>query len=220
MLTITKFKEKYNVHITTDHNDKMAGLASISTSPLCNALCKERTNNPNMVCAHCYSMTMNTRFKNLRKCLENNSNVLPEIEIPADDLPRLFSETGYFRFEAFGDLMNETQVKNYFAMAAANSHMACALWTKNPWFIENAMKKYGIEKPANLTIIGSSYYVNVPMVEFYKRYDFIDYVFTVYDDKFIQENGIEINCGGRSCAECGKCYTRSHSNYEINEKLK
>lgn len=45
MLTISKFEKKYGVHFTTKHNDKMCGLSSLSTSPLCNALCAKRRTN-------------------------------------------------------------------------------------------------------------------------------------------------------------------------------
>lgn len=163
---------------------------------------------------------MNTRFPGLRKALEKNTDILTTEIIPAEDMPRLYSETGFFRFEAFGDLVNEIQVLNYFNIAAANKHMNCALWTKNPWIIKSAIEKFGIEKPENLKIIGSSYYLDKAMTDFYKQYAFIDYVFTVYTADYIRANNTVIGCGGRSCADCGKCYTRTHSGYEINEKLK
>ena len=220
MLTITEFKKNVGVHITTDHNDKMQGLSSLSTSPLCNELCKKRTNNPNMICSKCYSETMNKRFAGLRKCLINNTEILTSRILNKNEIPFLISETGMFRFEAFGDLNNEIQVVNYFNIAKYNKHMRCALWTKNPWIIKNAIEKYNLVKPRNLKIIGSSYYLNKPMIEFYKRYDFIDYIFTVYEPDFIQENKVVINCGGRSCKDCKRCYNGKHKSYEINEKLK
>ena len=219
MLTITEFTKKYGVKFTVNHNDKMAGLASLSTSPLCNSLCMERSKNPATICSHCYSVTMQKRFKGLREMLEKNSKVLTTVIIPADDMPRLYSETGYFRFEAFGDLASEIQVVNYFNMAKANPHMKCAIWTKNPWFIDRAMNIYGIEKPENLTIIVSSYLVNDPMPQLKARYTFIDKIFTVYTKEYAAENGIEINCGGRACAGCGRCYENAGGEI-VNELLK
>ena len=219
MLTITALKKKYGLHVTTNHKDKMQGLASFSTNPLCNELCKKRCNIPGSICEKCYSVTMQHRFDNLNKCLEKNDTI-KKVIIPDCDLPILFSETGMFRFEAFGDIETEIQVVNYFHMSAANQFLKCALWTKNPWIIKKAIKNYGLVKPANLVIIGSSYFINECMKDFYKKYDFIDYVFTVYTEKYARENGIVITCGGRSCASCMKCYFNSHDSYEINELLK
>lgn len=150
MLTMKDCKKTVGLHYTTNHNDKMEDLASISTSPLCNDLCKERAKNPEMICSHCYSMTMQKRFSGLSKCLERNTDILTSRVLEDDEIPFLVSPTGMFRFEAFGDLNNEIQVVNYFKMASANSHMKCALWTKNPWFIERAIKNYNI-----LTLIES-----------------------------------------------------------------
>ena len=163
---------------------------------------------------------MMKRFKNLRLMLEKNGEVLTSVIIPVEDLPYLYSPTGFFRFERFGDLKNEIQVVNYFNMAKYNPHMKCALWTKNPWIIKSAIEKYGLAKPDNLTIIGSSYFLNKPMVKGFSKYDFVDYIFTVYEGDYIKKNDINITCGGRSCRSCGKCYTKSHSEYEIREKLK
>lgn len=215
MFTLSKFKKAFGVHVTTNHNDKMAGVSSLSTSPLCNGLCKARTQVDGMICAHCYSMTMQKRFKGLQEALKKNADILTTYIFEPDEMPRLFSETGYFRFEAFGDLINEIQVVNYFNMARYNPQMKCALWTKNPWIIASAIRKYGIEKPANLTIIGSSYYVNKPMT--YEAFPFIDKVFTVYDKAHAAN--VDINCGGRSCAECGRCY-ENYGGRVVSELLK
>lgn len=160
---------------------------------------------------------MQKRFKGLREALAKNYEVLTSVIIPREDLPRLYSETGFFRFEAFGDLVNETQVINYFNMAEVNPHMQCALFTKNPFIIARAIKNHGLEKPANLTIVASSYLVNEVMP--FTQYAFIDKVFTVYTKAYAEENGIEINCGGRSCAECGRCY-RNEGGRNVSELLK
>lgn len=219
MITLTAMKKKYGIHVTTNHTDKMQGLSSLSTSPL-NPLCAKKAQIKGSICEHCYSITMQKRFHPLQKLLLKNTEVLTSVILPKEDLPFLFSETGMFRFEAFGDIQSEIQVVNYFNIASANPHMACALWTKNPWFIERAIKNYGIEKPENLKIIGSSYFVNQPMTSFYKRYSFIDNIFTVYTKEYADEHNIVIGCGGRSCASCTHCYKGTHSSYEINELLK
>lgn len=215
MLSISKFTKKYGIKFTLNHNDKMNGVSSLSTSPLCNAVCAKRAKNPEMICSHCYSITMQKRFKNLREMLEKNTEILTSVIIPVEDMPRLYSETGYFRFEAFGDLINGTQVVNYINMATANPHMKCALWTKNPWIIDTALKVYGLTKPENLTIIGSSYFVNKELN--FDKWNFIDKVFTVYDKTGAET--VEINCGGRSCADCGRCY-ENYGGRTVSELLK
>ena len=48
-------------------------------------------------------------------------------------------------------------------------------------------------------------------------YEFIDKVFTVYDDA--NAGGVNINCGARDCATCGRCYLKNDTVF-INEKLK
>lgn len=219
-VTMTEIEKKYDIHFCKNHTGKMNGLTSISTSPLCNTLCKTRCKNPNSICSHCYSMNMQKMYKGLKENLIDNYNVLTSVIIPKKEIPFLISETGLFRFEAFGDLENEIQVVNYFNMANKNKHMSCALWTKNPWIIKSAIDKYNLKKPSNLKIIGSSYNTNEPMTDFYKRYDFIDNVFTVYDKKFIKKHDINITCGSRSCANCQKCYIGGHDSFEINEKKK
>lgn len=52
-----------------------------------------------------------------------------------------------------------------------------------------------------------------------ETYDFIDKVFTVYDKKFAKKAGIEINCGGRKCADCGRCY-ENYGGKVVNELKK
>ena len=216
-------KERKLVHVSFDMTGKMFGINGISTSPLCNEYCQKRINNPDMICSHCFSVASQWK-KGLRENLIENSDLLTDHIFTEDEMPLLMSPTGMFRFESHGDLQHgekgEIQVVNYFNFAKANPALHFALWTKNPWVIDQAMKKYGITKPENLRIIGSSYYLNKPMVEFYRRYDFIDNIFTVYSLEYAMEHKVRISCGGRSCARCQKCYKGGHDSYEINELLK
>ena len=70
------------------------------------------------------------------------------------------------------------------------------------------------------SFIVSSNVVNKPAIVTDPR---IDHVFTVYDERFIAENNVNINCGGRSCKECIKqkkaCYFAGRDPV-INEQLK
>jgi hypothetical protein len=100
-------------------------------------------------------------------------------------------------------------------MCYKNPRVKFALWTKNPDYIAEAIAD-GYEKPANLNIVLSSLFVNV---ERRKAFDFVYKVFTVYDPEYIEKNGVEINCGARSCFNCGLCYEKNGVEV-INEKLK
>ena len=142
-----------------------------------------------------------------------NQEILTSEILPMEKLPTI--NNLYFRFEAFGDLNNATQVKNYFNICYKNPKVKFALWTKNPDYIAVAMAD-GYEKPENLNIVLSSLFINV---ERKKTFDFADKIFTVYDPDYIEENNIEINCGAKSCFDCGLCYEKNGVEV-INEKLK
>ena len=130
-------------------------------------------------------------------------------------LPRL--NDLIFRFESFGDLRNVIQVENYFNIVKENPRVSFGWWTKNPRFIDEYLKA-GNEKPENVRIGVSSLFVNMPIQN--KRYSyFTDFVFTVYSPDYIENNRIEINCGGRHCLTCQNCY-RKEGAAIVNEKLK
>ena len=225
MLSKYQFEQKYGKIECDNHNDKMAGLCSISTSPLCNPHCEKRHNLPKeagCICSYCYSEIMNDRFARLRNKLIRNTELLTEQLIPVEDIPVLNSPTGFYRFEAFGDLINSIQVMNYFHFARYNPQTQFALWTKNPWIIKEAIEKHGLKKPDNLIIVLSSPIINKALdYNVMKQvYPFIDYTFTVYTKEYAAENNIKIVCGGNSCAMCGKCYLASHDQRNITELLK
>lgn len=214
MLTIKEFKKKIGVHITTDHNDKMAGMISLSTSNLVNPFCKAHRACKGSICEKCYAHAQMNRFKNMQPCLANNFDILTNHIIANDELPIVNALV--FRFESFGDIYNETQVINYFNICKVNPQTRFALWTKNPAIIERAIAT-GHEKPENLVILLSSLYINQQAD--IEKWSFIDKVFTVYDEKTIAEKQININCGARNCFTCQRCYRKDTEKF-INEKLK
>ena len=159
---------------------------------------------------------MMKRYNSLENRLADNLRILSGSVLPASVLPAI--PVKYFRFEAFGDLAGVNQVINYFNIARKNPETLCALWTKNPKFIQQAIKA-GHEKPANLQIVLSSPVINKPLNG--TRYEFIDKIFTVYDKTGAR--GININCGARSCLGCGRCYRSNPEGARIqyiNELLK
>lgn len=200
------------VHVTRNHTGKMIDMQSISTSCTGNGNCARYAKIEGSVCQKCYAMRMQKMYKTLQAALLKNNETLTEQVLPKDFLPTI--NVSYFRLEAFGDLINETQVKNYFNICNANPDTHFALWTKNPHLIAKAIED-GYEKPENLNIILSSLFLND--VADKSKWSFVDKVFTVYDKDHL--DGVQINCGAKKCIECKLCYTKNNVEY-INEKLK
>lgn len=207
--------------ITRNHSGKMEKMQSLSTSCLCNKICEARHNtNDNLcICKHCYSFRQLNRYKTLREKLARNTEFLTTCELSSDDIP--FINTSMFRFEAFGEIQNTTQVKNYITIAENNPHCTFALWTKNLWILDDTFKQYDIRKPSNLIIIYSEPYINIIWEDanaVKKAHPYVDKVFTVHN-KESEISETAINCGSKKCAECRICY--SHNDIDvINELLK
>lgn len=211
--TIENAKKVSGLHFTVNHTAKMAGMASLSTSVCDNARCAKNAQVKGSICEKCFAAKQMKVFTSMEKPLHENTKILTGSILPVEILPII--NRLYFRFEAFGDLNNSIQVINYFNICKKNPGVNFALWTKNPDFIADAIAQ-GHEKPENLNIILSSLFINK---ERKHNYSFIDKVFTVYDEKTIENENININCGARSCINCLKCYTKNNETI-INEKLK
>ena len=203
----------------------MFGIVSISTSPLLNPYCKARREKAekegvDCICLRCFSIAGLEYKQNNQPKLARNTELLTTVKLEQSEIPLVDSASGYLRFESFGDLINTTQVKNYFNIALKNSHLKAALWTKNPGIIRKAIKE-GAIKPANLTIVYSSPIVGTPAAyeSILRLFPFIDKVFTVYTKKQSADLNIDINCGARSCATCGRCYENKGGAF-VNELLK
>lgn len=216
LTTHSKKSELAGLHYCTNHTGKMSGLHSISTSVNANPYYIKRMQKGDSICAHCFSATMMKRYQNLDLATQENARILTAGVIPADQLPII--PTRYFRFESFGDLINENQVINYFNIAKKNPDTRCALWTKNPHIVNKAIEA-GHGKPENLQIVLSSPLVNKPLKSV--KWEFIDKVFTVYDKA--GSTKVNINCGARSCLGCGLCYRPNPAGVGlvyVNELLK
>jgi len=202
--------------ICWNHGGKMEGMVSLSTSPLKNEFCMNRCKNADTICAHCFSMNLQSMRKELKEKLIRNTDLLCGSIIPVQDMPLL--NVRYFRLESFGDLQNTIQVQNYVNLCKRNPHTTFALWTKNPFIIRNAMRD-GLKKPSNLIVIYSSPMTNkqVDIDRMKAAFPFIDKVFTVYDKE--HSANVEINCGARHCMSCLKCYKKRTTSV-INEQLK
>lgn len=203
------------LHVCTRHTGKMKGMWSISTSPLSNEGCKVRSQIEGSVCARCYARGMCAQYKDLAPCLDRNGSILSTRDIdPVAEMPYL-GNLKYFRFESFGDLINPQHLKNYLAIARANPTVKFALWTKALEVGDEVFIKQKVKCPKNLTILVSSLFINKEIA----KPSWAHKIFTVYSKEYIEEHGIEINCGARNCVDCHRCYQRSGDTI-INEKLK
>ena len=212
-ITIANSRYINGLHFTVKHSGKMAGMASLSTSVTTNERCKKNATIKGSVCEKCFAAKHMRVFTNNAGPLEENQRILTGSVLPMDLLPTI--NNLYFRFEAFGDLNNATQVKNYFNICYKNPRVKFALWTKNPDYIAEAIAD-GYEKPENLNIVLSSLFLNKQRSN---PFPFVDKVFTVYDPEHIAAENVEINCGAKSCFSCGLCYEKNGVTV-INEKLK
>ena len=161
------------------------------------------------------------RFKALREKLERNTELLTTCEITADDVPQI--NASLFRFEAFGEIQNALQVKNYFTIAESNKQTTFALWTKNLFIIDDAIEKYGTKKPDNMFIIYSEPYMNMCLTSADVRtlkseHPYVDKVFTVHNKQSVLPDEL-VNCGSRKCIDCRLFYSKNNVSV-INEKLK
>ena len=212
--TIDTFQKEFGVHITTNHTGKMTGFASLSTSPLENTFCKCRAKCKASICHKCYSMTMQKMYGNLSAALVQNYRILTKRVIPVEKWPLL--NYLMFRLESFGDVQNETQLRNYVNFCKRNPRVQFTIWTKNTAIFGRYFKKN--EKPKNLLVIVSSPFINKAVD--IRDYPFADKVFTVYDKAYVAANKIVTGCSRLSCNACQKCYNRKDKTIYINELLK
>lgn len=201
------------IHINDSMSGKMSGIPSISTSCLCNPICLKRMQDGNSICSHCFAQATLNRYANASKAMESNYYLLTESILPPDLLP-IFANVAIVRIESFGDVANKTQAINYLNIIKANPEVMFAWWSKNMAIIKSAIDEIG--KPKNVVFVESSEKLNKAKIA---SFGFVDKVFTVYDEKAITENNININCGARCCATCRRCYNKNTESV-ISEKLK
>lgn len=201
----------------TDHTGKMKGINSIGTSCANNPHCMARRQNGESVCSKCYADTYMKMRKALKDHLEDNAKIMTTRLLEGNEIP--VTNAQIFRFESFGDLWNAIHLQNYLLICERNPHTNFALWTKNTWILDEVFNKMGIKKPDNLSIVVSSPLINKPMELDKEKFWFVDHIFTVYDKKFIAENGVEINCGSNNCLGCRNCYYKD-TDFYVNEQLK
>ena len=200
-----------------DENGKMAGNVSYSTSCLDNATCEKRSKNPDLICSKCYARKDLKRKKTLREKMRYNTIFFTCYDLNIDCIPLLNYIT--CRFEAFGEIKNIQQVKNYYTIARKNPDVYFVLWTKNAHIIARA-EKCGYIKPDNFRIIAGDPMINgITASETLSKYDFIEKVFSAYTKEYAEKHNIAINCSGK-CNACNICYDPENTTSYINELIK
>lgn len=139
---------------------KMTGMLSLNTSCLTNPNCKAFSKVEGSICQKCYSHKLLSCRQNVSKCFEQNAFELTTRILTNEEINKNFRfyNINFFRFEAFGDLMNDNQLLNYVNIAKANKNIKFALWTKNISIINDVFSK--VKQPKNLQLVLSSLYIN------------------------------------------------------------
>ena len=234
VMTKERFIERISTYIyetgsplkITEHGKgtKMDGIVSVSTSKKGNCNCEKMSEKIGTICNKCYAETYLDIRKELRFALACNYIILTSVILDDSWIPIIRNAFG--RIESFGDLEMEKnggliQARNYVRIIKKNFRTKWAWWTKHPRLMQEAINlEEG--KPKNLKCVYSSAKINTETrIDKIRKYaPCIDKVFTVFDNAYIAEYNVKINCGSRDCWGCGKCYTdESEVNY-IREKLK
>lgn len=211
--------EKYvGLHFTTEHTAKMAGMISISTVSGLNIRCEKNARIKGSICEKCFSRAMEKRGMAGKDGQILTMAMLTLCDIPSELMPIM--NAIFARIEAFGDIENVQQVKNYVKLINENPYTRFGWWTKNPDIINEYYSEYN-HMPGNVQIIYSSLMMNkaVNMETIKAMYPFIDKIFTVYESETMAiECGKTVNCGKLHCLTCHKCYVEGVT--ELTEILK
>lgn len=202
------------IKVSTGLTGKMQGMTVITTSAADNEHCKKLASIKGSVCEHCYSKRSLSYRPNVRDCYKRNGEILSREIIPENQIP--FINSTMCRLESHGDLINEIHLENYINIAKKNPHCTFALWTKQYPLITHYFKTH--KQPENMIVVVSALMLNKPVdLKIYENFGMIVKSFTVYDK--IEGSKVDINCGGRKCVECRRCYTKDGDKI-ISELLK
>ena len=195
---------------TSNMTGKLLGLQAISTNTRSNPFCQKMSQGgDNIICSKCYSMATLKRgyYPSLEPALEHNSTLLLK-PLEPEQFPKFKRKTEYIRFNAHGELLNETHLDNYIKITRANPDKKFALWSKRIPIVRKYFKNRDI--PENLRLVYSNPVIkkvmSEPPVPFHKSFN------NVTDDT-------EQNCTGQKCKDCLLCYTVNNVT-TIVEKVK
>lgn len=220
-INVEEFEALTGVMFSHHMTGKMLNILSLSTNCLCNPVCLARIRAGVGICAECFAASVESQYSGVFENTAYNASILANMIIPVNMLPEINADE--LRIESFGDTANWKQAANYLNMARVNPLVKVTAWTKNPNHYYEAIKR-GYSKPENFTLIISSLELNKPCDIKEEYAPIIDKRFTVYTLDWMDNNGIGagfINCGGRSCKNCQRCYNNaSVTGFDVRELLK
>lgn len=200
------------VHISV-MTGKLDGLRAISTNTRTNPYCikQNASGDPTNICTKCYSHTMLSSYrKNMQPALQRNSDALSSRPLTQAELPRVVDSV--FRFDAHGELINETHLLNLVAICEYNPATSFALWTKRNDIVSKYFRTRA--KPANMTLIYSNPKISHIMAKPPKHFD------RTFNNVLEHEYVERQNCTGQQCKDCLLCYTPGNGVTTIVEKVK
>jgi hypothetical protein len=188
--------------VGTRLSGKMLGMTAITSSCKENENCRKLSGIRGSICEKCYADKALTYRPDVANRYAINTRLLSSI-IADEDLPIIKSD--FCRLETHGDLVNEAHLTNYVRLARKNPQTVFGLWSKRYQLVHDYFVLY--RQPLNLRLILSSPMLNHELnpVRFVREGIPVK-IFTVYDKDYILEKGVEINCGGRTCMSCLRCY--------------
>ena len=190
---------------------KMKGFHSLNTNPLTNEFCIGMHQNDNAICSKCYSIKgLRSWCMGANEAWQRNNDILTQDILSRDERPFIMDK--FFRFHSHGELLNDYHFINFCLIAERNPETHFALWSKR----KDIVRKNAGLIPDNMLMIYSTSKIDdeslfIP--------EFFDKRFSVYHKDFAEDNGIDLNCAGKSCVDCLICYRDNGIKY-INEKLK
>lgn len=197
------------LHITKG-SGKLEGINNISVSTLKNPFCQRMQKIKGSVCSKCYASRLEKLRPNLERALMRNTKMLTQSLLPDRDIPLI--NAVYFRFNSFGELYNDIHYQNLVLIAKKNPRTTFVLWTKRM----DIVNKY--PRQENIVYVLSHSHINISSGYAFETYSSPDHTFTVYDNKHIADDNVQINCE-KKCIDCLKCYQKGGV-YRIREKLK
>ena len=192
---------------------KLDGLRAISTNTRTNDYCikQSQSPDPNNICTKCYSHIMLSSYrKNMQPALQRNSDALSAAPLAPDAIPRILDAV--FRFDAHGELINDTHLSNLCAIATRNPRTSFALWTKRNDIVSKHFRSN--PKPVNLILIYSNPKISNIMRKPPRYFD------RTFNNVLEHEHVEQQNCTGQKCADCLLCYTPGNGVTTIVEKVK
>lgn len=212
---------------TKKSHSKLDGGVSLSTAMTINPFCLARRekaireNDTECICFHCFSAEDMKQFNFLHQAMMRNFFILSRCLIPEESWKtlKIKKDVLFQRIESFGDAYNVTQVRNYTRFTRTHAERRTAAWTKNKSVWKAGLKLEG-GKPKTLSLVESSLKIGRPDELSEEDLEVFDHQFTVVRET---EDSPKVNCGGRLCKACLRCYIRKGEEgheFSVTEALK